>query len=120
MRLVFLVPVFNERETLEALADGIARHTPQPDYRVLFVDDGSTDGSYEVMRALHQRDSRIGVLKLRGNHGKTRALAAGIARAEGDVLLTMDADLQDDPREIPKLLAKLEELDNDLAEREVT
>lgn len=109
MKLVFVIPVFNERETLEPLAAGIARYASPHPYRILFVDDGSTDGSYDVLHSLHERDPRVGLLKLRRNYGKTRALAAGIAYAEGDVLITMDADLQDDPEEIPRLLAKLEE-----------
>ncbi len=109
MRLAFVIPVLNERETLEPLAAGIARHASPHEYQILFVDDGSADGSYDVLRSLHERDPRVGLLKLRRNYGKTRALAAGIACAEGDVLITMDADLQDDPEEIPRLLAKLDE-----------
>ncbi|MFP4502761.1 MAG: glycosyltransferase family 2 protein [Candidatus Hydrogenedentota bacterium] len=109
MHIVFVIPVYNERESLRALAEGIAAHTAGHSYRVIFVDDGSTDGSWEELVALREAYLTVDVVRLRRNFGKTSALATGIARAEGDVLVTMDADLQDDPAELPKLLAKLEE-----------
>ena len=109
MNVVFVIPVFNERETLEALTEGITEHIGDRPHRILFVDDGSTDGSYDVLRGLQDTYDTVDVIKFRRNFGKTRALAAGFAHAEGDVLITMDSDLQDDPKEIPKLLGKIEE-----------
>lgn len=109
MRIVFVIPVFNECKTVEALAEGIARHAKGMDYRILFVDDGSTDGSAEVLARLADSSGAIDLIKLRRNCGKSHALAAGFARAEGDIAVMMDADLQDDPEEIPRMLAKLDE-----------
>lgn len=105
--ITFVVPVYNERNTLERLAEGIDAHAVPWAHDILFVDDGSTDGSYEVLCALHERLPTVGILRFEANAGKTQALAAGFAHARGDVFVTMDADLQDDPAEIPKLLGKL-------------
>jgi dolichol-phosphate mannosyltransferase len=109
MKITFVIPVFNERETMETLVEGIAAHSAPYDYRILFIDDGSTDGSYEVLRELHQRFAAVDVIRFRRNFGKSAALAAGFARAQGDVVITMDSDLQDDPKEIPNFIRKLEE-----------
>ena len=79
------------------------------DYEVLFVDDGSTDGSFAVLEALAAADPRVKVIRLRRNFGQTPALQAGIDWSSGDVLVTMDGDLQNDPADIPRLLAKLAE-----------
>ncbi len=109
MNLCFVVPVYNERETLTALTEGITEHAEPHEHRILFVDDGSTDGSYDVLCELRAQYEAVDVIKLRRNYGKTRALAVAFERAEGDVVITMDADLQDDPKEIPKFLEKLDE-----------
>ncbi len=109
MKLVVVIPVCNEENTLEALLKGILVHTPSTDCEVVFVDDGSTDQSYRVLTGLHERFKQVRVLKFRRNFGKTLALAAAFRCIEGDVVVTMDGDLQDDPAEIPKLLAKLDE-----------
>ncbi|MBM3288959.1 MAG: glycosyltransferase family 2 protein [Candidatus Hydrogenedentes bacterium] len=109
MNITFVIPVYNERETLEALAAGIAEHAAPHAYRILFVDDGSTDGSYEVMCTLRETNAAIDVVRLRGNFGKSAALAAGFAKADGDVVFTMDSDLQDEPKEIPRFIEKLNE-----------
>ncbi|HEX6123335.1 MAG TPA: glycosyltransferase family 2 protein, partial [Ktedonobacterales bacterium] len=78
-------------------------------YEIVFVDDGSRDGSFTTLKALHDQDKRVRVIRFRRNFGKTPALVAGFARARGEVVFTMDADLQDDPAEIPSFLAKLDE-----------
>jgi glycosyltransferase involved in cell wall biosynthesis len=78
-------------------------------WEAVFVDDGSTDGSFAALTRLHAATSNVRVVRLRRNFGKSPALAAGFAHARGDVVVTIDGDLQDDPAEIPKLLAKLDE-----------
>lgn len=109
MKITFVIPVYNERDTLEDLAAGIVKHTEGHETRVLFVDDGSTDGSREVLQRLRHAMSHVEVIRFRRNAGKSAALAAGFAHTDGDVVFTMDADLQDDPAEIPHFLEKLEE-----------
>jgi glycosyltransferase involved in cell wall biosynthesis len=111
LKLSVVIPLFNEAESLQdlylALDDALSLYSEQSE--LLFVDDGSTDGSAEVLEALWRKDGRVKIIQLRGNHGKTTALVVGFREAQGEVIVTLDADLQDDPKEIPKLLAKLEE-----------
>jgi glycosyltransferase involved in cell wall biosynthesis len=76
-------------------------------YEVIFVDDGSTDRSFSVIKEIHNRNHRFHCIKLRRNYGKSSALAAGFKEAKGDIIITMDADLQDDPEEIPELIQKI-------------
>lgn len=109
MKLSVVVPVYNEEATLEPLARGIAEQLSAYDYRILFIDDGSTDGSYAALLQLRAENGRIDVIKFARNCGKTQALAVAFAQLTGDVVVTMDADLQDDPAELPRMLAKLEE-----------
>jgi glycosyltransferase involved in cell wall biosynthesis len=106
-----VVPLYNERENLELLMNGIRKTMAalERSYEVIFVDDGSTDGSFEVIRHLRQRHNSIRAVQFRKNHGKSAALAVGFEEACGRIIITMDADLQDDPEEIPNLLSKLEE-----------
>jgi dolichol-phosphate mannosyltransferase len=106
-----VVPVHDEErsvhplyEELRAALDPLARH-----WEVIFVDDGSTDGSFAALTRLHAAADNVTVVRLRRNFGKAAALAAGFRHVEGDVVVTIDADLQDDPAEIPRLLAKLDE-----------
>ena len=106
-----VVPLFNEEHSLAALYHEIAAvldSQPEP-YEVVFVDDGSTDGSMAVLERLHGETTNVVAVHLRRNFGKAAALQAGFLEARGDVVVTMDADLQDDPAEIPQLLAKLDE-----------
>jgi glycosyltransferase involved in cell wall biosynthesis len=106
-----VVPLFNEEHSLDALYHEIAAvldSQPEP-YEVVFVDDGSTDGSMAALERLHAETTNVVVVHLRRNFGKAAALQAGFLEARGDVVVTMDADLQDDPAEIPQLLAKLDE-----------
>jgi glycosyltransferase involved in cell wall biosynthesis len=81
------------------------------DYEVIFVDDGSTDGSFELLKALHEEDPRVAVIRFRRNHGQTAAFAAGFDHAQGRYIVTLDADRQNDPADIPSLLARIEEGD---------
>jgi glycosyltransferase involved in cell wall biosynthesis len=106
-----VVPLLNEEHSLDALYHELAavldpRHEP---WEVVFVDDGSTDGSIGVLTRLHDGSTNVVVVQLRSNFGKAAALQAGFLEARGDVVVTIDADLQDDPAEIPQLLAKLDE-----------
>src|ERR1043166_9198574 len=78
-------------------------------WEAVFVDDGSTDGSFAALTRLHSTQDNVRVVRFRRNFGKAAALAAGFANAQGDVVVTIDADLQDDPAEIPRLLAQLDE-----------
>lgn len=106
-----VVPVYNERESLEELATRVADVAQREGsrYELLFIDDGSSDGSWEVISRLARDHDSIHGVKLRGNYGKAAALDAGFELAAGETIITMDADLQDDPAEIPNLLAKLAE-----------
>jgi glycosyltransferase involved in cell wall biosynthesis len=106
-----VVPLLNEEQSLEPLYREICA-TLEPlghEFEVVFVDDGSTDGSLSVLERLHDEVTNIVVVHLRRNFGKAAALQAGFLEAQGDVVVTIDADLQDDPAEIPQLLAKLDE-----------
>lgn len=109
--LSIVIPVYNEAESLETLygeLDAVAR-TGGYDLQILFVDDGSRDDSWAVIRRLAEADPRVEGIRLRRNFGKAAALGAGFAAARGELVMTMDADLQDDPREIPRFLERLAE-----------
>lgn len=106
-----VVPVHDEERTLELLYDELraALEPLETSWEAVFVDDGSTDGSFAALTRLHDRMPNVRVVRLRRNFGKAAALAAGFAEASGELVVTIDADLQDDAGEIPKLLAKLDE-----------
>jgi glycosyltransferase involved in cell wall biosynthesis len=112
LRLVsVVVPLLNEQATLSELYRELEAALAQQelDWEVVFVDDGSTDGSYQELARLHGAHLNVRVVRLRRNFGKAAALAAGVEAASGEIVVTMDADLQDDPAEIPNLIAKLDE-----------
>jgi glycosyltransferase involved in cell wall biosynthesis len=107
-----VIPLLNEEESLPELAAQLKKVlavAAKEKYEVIFIDDGSTDGSFQVIRDLHRKDSRFHAIRFRRNYGKSAALAVGFAEAKGEVVITMDADLQDDPAEIPHLIDKLRE-----------
>jgi glycosyltransferase involved in cell wall biosynthesis len=106
-----VVPVHNEERSVALLLDELESALQPLDtpWEAVFVDDGSTDGSYAALTRLHAAKDNVTVVRLRRNFGKAAALAAGFAQAQGDVIVTIDGDLQDDPAEIPRLLVKLEE-----------
>ncbi|MBI2953545.1 MAG: glycosyltransferase family 2 protein [Chloroflexi bacterium] len=108
-RLSIVVPVYEEKESLEALYNQLARAIEGEEGELIFVDDGSRDGSFQVLRQLHAMDPRVKVIRFRRNFGKTAALSAGFQLARGEKVVTIDADLQDDPAEILRLCAKLDE-----------
>ena len=104
-----VIPVFNEADSLERLhseLDAVAREHGCP-LEIVFVDDGSTDGSWQAVRRVAGRDPRVRGIRLRRNFGKAAALSAGFDAARGSLVMTLDADLQDDPAEIPRFLAAM-------------
>jgi dolichol-phosphate mannosyltransferase len=107
--ITVVIPAYNERANVEPcyreLVGVLEGHDPS--FEVVFVDDGSTDGTADVLRQLAGADPRVRVLRLRRNAGQTAAMHAGFQAARGAVVVTMDADLQNDPHDIPKLLAAL-------------
>jgi glycosyltransferase involved in cell wall biosynthesis len=105
-----VVPVLDEEPTLDELHRRLAAvlQSITPDHEIIFVNDGSGDGSLERLRAIAGRDPKVAVVDLRRHFGKTAALAAGFAEAKGALLVTLDSDLQDVPEEIPKLVERLE------------
>jgi glycosyltransferase involved in cell wall biosynthesis len=111
-QLSLIIPVLNEADNLLPLYERLATSLEQvgQSCEVVFIDDGSTDASPAILEDLFRRDpARVRVIQFRCNFGKTAALNAGFAHARGQVIITMDADLQDDPAEIPAMLAKLDE-----------
>lgn len=111
MLLSIIVPVYNERESLALLHAQTTAVMRSHDYsyELILVDDGSSDGSAEELDRLASSDERVKVIHLRRNYGQTAALMAGIEHSRGDVLIAMDADLQNDPADIPELITKLEQ-----------
>ncbi|MDO8682776.1 MAG: glycosyltransferase family 2 protein [Armatimonadota bacterium] len=106
-----VIPAYNEADSLEPLYDELIRvltETGLP-FDIIFVDDGSYDDTHLVLKQIRERDSRVKELRMRRNFGKAAALSEGFKEAKGSVIFTMDADLQDDPSEIPNFLAKLNE-----------
>ena len=105
-----VIPVFNERENLRPLYEGIREVLDDMGrtWELLFVDDGSTDGSYAVQQDLALLDGHVRVVRLRRNFGQTAAMSAGFDHAQGEIIITMDGDLQNDPTDIPMLVETLE------------
>ena len=105
MDISVLVPLYNEAESLPALHEWIVRVMKEHNfsYEVVFVNDGSTDDSWSVIRSLQTKDSNVRGICFRRNYGKSAALHCGFQAVQGDVVITMDADLQDSPDEIPEL-----------------
>ncbi|NOR82300.1 MAG: glycosyltransferase [Ardenticatenales bacterium] len=109
--LSIVAPVYNEASNIRPLYDEITRALEgvAEDYEIILVDDGSTDGGFEIMEALHRVDPRLVVVRFRRNFGQSAAFAAGFNYARGETIVTLDADLQNDPADIPLLLSKLAE-----------
>ena len=112
-KISVVIPVYNERDNLASLHGELVKSLEAfgETFEIILVDDGSTDGSAEVLGRLRAADPRLRVLTASRNAGQTAALAAGFAAARGEIVVTMDADLQNDPDDIPLLLAKLPEHD---------
>ena len=111
-----VIPAYEEAESLPELADRIRAACTEADlsFRAWIIDDGSRDDTWEVVRSLHEDDERFVGLQFQRNYGKSAALSVGFERVRGDYVVTMDADLQDDPAEIPALMEMLEEGGYDL------
>src|SRR5450756_2002144 len=112
MKVSVVVPLYNEEENVQELYERLkqaleALESTQPDYQdyeIVFVDDGSTDKTMDLIEQIQKTDPRLVALSFRRNFGQTAAFAAGFDYAQGDVIITMDGDLQNDPNDIPKLL----------------
>ena len=117
MDLSIVISLYNENESLVELVEWIGRAIDGkiPDYEIVMVDDGSTDGSWQTISMLSEKyGSKIKGISFRRNYGKSAALYCGFAAATGDVVITMDADLQDSPDEIPELYRMIREDGYDL------
>ena len=111
IHLSIVIPVFNEAENLEPLYSQLTDVLARTDksFEIVLIDDGSTDSSFENLKKLQKQDDRVRVIRFRRNFGQSAAFSAGFDYARGDVIVTMDADLQNDPSDIPDLLEKLED-----------
>ena len=116
MDISVIIPLYNEEESIGELFAWIERVMDEHHYtyEVIFVSDGSTDRSWQIITELKQRSQHVHGIKFRRNYGKSPALYCGFAKAEGDVVITMDADLQDSPDEIPELYRMIKEEGLDL------
>ncbi len=116
MDISIIVPLYNEEESLPKLFEWIERvmNENKFSYEVVFVNDGSTDKSWEVVEALQKESKNVRGIKFRHNYGKSPALYCGFRAAQGDVVITMDADLQDSPDEIPELFEMVKNQNYDL------
>lgn len=104
-----IIPLYNEEESIRLIYDEIKKDIKDHKYQILFIDDGSTDGSLTIIKEILEKDENINIYSFRKNLGKAEALTFGFQKAKGDIIVTLDADLQDKPSEIPKILEKLKE-----------
>ena len=113
LEISIVIPVYNERENLTMLDEKISKSIKplNKNYEVILVDDGSVDGSAELIRKLQDGNPHLRLIRFGRNYGQTAAFAAGFSKARGDIIVTMDADLQNDPADIPLLLEKINEYD---------
>jgi glycosyltransferase involved in cell wall biosynthesis len=112
-KIVFsiVIPVYNEEETILPLCQSV-RRACEPlgkRYELIFVDDGSRDKTFEMLKRIHREDARVKIVRFRKNFGQTAAMAAGFEYASGEIIVSMDGDLQNDPTDIPRVLSKIEE-----------
>jgi glycosyltransferase involved in cell wall biosynthesis len=116
VNLSIIIPLLNEQESLPELTSWIVKVMSENNYsyEVIFIDDGSTDDSWQIIEQLSAENKNIKGIRFLRNYGKSQALHAGFAKAEGDVIITMDADLQDSPDEIPELLTMINNQNYDL------
>ncbi|MBX4205658.1 glycosyltransferase family 2 protein [Candidatus Microgenomates bacterium] len=110
-QLSFVIPAYNEQDSLQKLYTEIVSVVKplKKTYEIIFIDDGSTDSTFQVMSRLSKKDRAVRLIKLRGNFGKSIGLQIGFEKSLGDIIFTLDADLQDNPKEIPRFLKKINE-----------
>jgi len=116
VELSVVIPAYNEEGSVGPLYEELREvlSASGRSYEIIFVDDGSTDATFERLRALHEQDPTVKIVKFRSNFGQSAAMKAGFDHAGGEVVVTMDADLQNDPHDIPRLLEKMETDDLDV------
>src|SRR5579875_3957659 len=109
--LSIIIPVYNEEDNIQPLHEKLcqALQNQKISYEIIYVDDGSRDKTFSNLYQLATRDQHVTAIRLRRNFGQTAAMSAGVAHSRGDILIFMDGDMQNDPLDIPRLLAKLEE-----------
>lgn len=109
--LSIVIPVYNEEESIGILYEDLSKvlEKMQKKYEVLFIDDGSLDSSFAKMKEIHEKNRNFKIIKFRKNFGQTQAMSAGFDHAKGKIIITMDADLQNDPLDIPAILKKMDE-----------
>lgn len=110
-KISIVIPVLNEERSIQELYLNLkfVLNTFKRPYEIVFVDDGSTDNTFQILEEITNKDNRVSIIKLRKNFGKSIALNAAFRHAKGDVVITMDGDLQDNPEEIPRFIGKIEE-----------
>ncbi|UCE49702.1 MAG: glycosyltransferase family 2 protein [Phycisphaerales bacterium] len=110
LEISVVVPLLNEQDNIGPLYEQITETlTPEHSYEIIFVDDGSTDNSFRIMAELQKADDKVRIVRFRKNFGQTAALSAGFDHARGQIVIAMDGDLQNDPADIPRMLAKIDE-----------
>jgi glycosyltransferase involved in cell wall biosynthesis len=108
-KISIVIPLFNEEESLNELYSEIKNNISDYDYEIIFIDDGSTDNSWKILMNLCEQDERMKIVKFYNNYGKAEALSEGFSISKGDYVITMDADLQDNPKEIKPIIEKIDQ-----------
>ena len=111
MKISVVIPLLNEEENIQQLYTKleVVLVRLNKSYEIIFIDDGSTDNTFDILKDLHKRNSNVKIIRLRRNFGQALAFSAGFDHSKGDMIITMDGDLQNDPEDIPRLLDKLDE-----------
>ena len=111
VKISVVIPAYNEEKNVSPLYEKLKEVLDQlkKDYEIIFIDDGSTDKTFNELKTLHGSDNNVKIIKFRRNFGQTAALDAGFKEAQGSIIIGMDADLQDDPSEIPRMFKKIDE-----------
>jgi len=107
--LSIIIPIYNEEGNIDKLSNLIYEALPDIDYEVIFVNDGSTDNSEEIIKSVNKKHPHMKLINLRRNYGQTAAMQAGFDHSKGEIVIPMDGDLQNDPRDIPMLIEKINE-----------
>ena len=108
-KISIIIPLYNEGDSLNELYSEIKKNVIKYNYELIFIDDGSNDNSWNILKKISNTDENIKIIKFHNNYGKSEALSEGFLISQGDYIITMDADLQDDPNEITSLIQKIDE-----------